>query len=53
MPSTPITSTFTDEVARWDVIDFPEGLTGTHEFEMQWVRLGEVVQDGLVTITFG
>ncbi len=53
LPSTPITSTFTDEVARWDVIDFPNGLTGTHEFEMQWVRLGEVVQDGLVTITFG
>ena len=53
LPSTPVTSTFADSVARWDIIDFPGGLTGTHEFEVQWLRLGDVVQDGIITITFG
>ena len=52
MPSTSVVSTFADSVARWDIIDFPGGLTGQHEFELQWVRLGEVVQSGIITLTF-
>ncbi len=51
-PSTHVVSTFSDQVTRWDIIDFPAGLSGSHEFEVQWVRLGEVVQDGVVSITF-
>jgi hypothetical protein len=52
MPSTSVASTFADSVARWDIIDFPSGLSGEHEFELQWIRLGEVVQSGTITLTF-
>ena len=52
-PSTAITSTFQTETARYDTIDFPDGLSGIHEFEAQWIKLGEVVQIGIITIDFG
>ena len=52
-PSTQITSTFQTEVARYDTIDFPDGLpAGEQVFEGQWLRLGEVVQTAIVTIDF-
>lgn len=52
LTSTAITSSFTDSVARFDAIDFPSGLSGNVEIEAQWLRLGEVVQDAFVTMTF-
>lgn len=52
-PSTAITSTFQNQTARFDTIDFPAGLDGVHEFEGQWLRLGEVVQTAIITIDFG
>jgi hypothetical protein len=53
LPSTTITSTFRDGIARWDVIDFRVGLTGVHEFEAQWLKLGAVVQVAIIEIDFG
>ena len=52
-PSTQITSTFQTETARYDTIDFPDGLpAGEQVFEGLWIRLGEVVQTAIVTIDF-
>ena len=52
-PSTEITSTFQTEMARYDTIDFPAGLSGEHGFEAQWLRIGEVTQTAIITIDFG
>lgn len=52
-PSTSVTSTFSDELFRWDIIDFPAGLSGEHVFELQWIQFGEVVQDAIITVDFG
>lgn len=53
LPSTTVTSTFRDQIARWDIIDFPAGLSGEHEIEAQWIKLGSVVQVAFITIDFG